>query len=69
MSSITTRYQNNARDGGFMMMASGIAAVFLFVVATAVVGFDTASKDQRFAAAGATATQTHAQGVPATAAR
>lgn len=69
MSSMSSRMQHNLRSGGFAMMASGIAAVFLFVVATAVVGYDNASNDQRFARAGDSVTKTHAQGVPATAAR
>ncbi len=69
MNSTNTRAHWNARNGGFTMMVSGIAAGVLFVVATALVGHDVASKDQRFAAAGESAINTHTQGVPATAAR
>lgn len=69
MNSTSTRTRNNVRGAGSTMLASGIAAAVLFVAATAVVGYDTATKDQRFAAAGDAATKTHAQGVPATASR
>lgn len=69
MKSIISRYQTNLRNGGFAMLASGAAALILFVVATTIVGFDTSSKERRFAAAGEAATHTHTQVAPATAAR
>ena len=70
MHTITTRIQKRGRgSGAFTMMASGIAAAILFVVAIAVVGFDAASKNQDLSAQDGAIMQNVGNGVSTTAGR
>ncbi len=68
MHTIFTRLQNSGRDHAFPMLASGMAAVVLFVVAVSVVGYDNATKDRGFSLKGGVAMETTEQSLSTTAA-